>query len=1259
MSLAKYYIVLLVLFIGTGLAGQTPYEPVIITIDEGEGKPGDVVCVEIHVDNFIDIGTMGMVISFNPSVVMPVISAGDETKSCFFAIDPNLFTDVLFADASADRGIVRVLWDSEPSITLDDGCVLFEVCFELIGEVGDHSDILLTEVYPTVLEFTHDKLDFSQVAVLDQTIGGIDIIGCELTCLETSCKPSIGNTDGSITIKAVSGMPPYSYNFNGTDSGTSGENEEVIFDNLGAGTYTYTITDAAGNMCNGSINMFESSDYPFFLELSSIPATCFDKNNGTVQIDQIVGGIPDYEIEWSNGEYNVMDINRVFPGIYTVTVTDLFGCERTGIQNIELDILEVFVEVIQPPSCNGASDGVVKLTATGGVPGQGGTYTFDIHDDVDTVFYGESEDGVMMAVFSGIPNGIFLATVSDSARISCFSDEVIFTFDEGPNFDLDIIFDNDPCSGDSTQVRFIPSISGNFFVRLLTDENNQTIPTGKLNGINLTDNKLGPGKYTLKIENIVGCFLDTMFIIPDGDPLILDVVEVEPGCSGADGSITVNPSGGTTPYTYMWNIDSNGGASRTGLGGGEYKITVTDNAGCTDSLSVTFIDGDSIPIAAFIIQAVSCGDGDDGIVGAEVTGSTSFTFNWSDGTMDLGTGSMLSNLSTGTYYVTATDGSGCEATDSVFLANPVSLLDLTVTQTGPTCIDANDGSLSPIVNSGSSPFAFVWKDPATLDTLLNGQVFTGTVGDYLLCITDVFGCVFDTLLTMEEPPNIITVDVTGTNEVSCFETCDGTATINASGGVNPLGSFVYSVNENIAGNSNDPILVTDLCAGENWVIAFDASCPSDTVFFTIPNQSPVLIDIANSTIVSPICQGESTGNIIVEIIGVDINNSTLTWPEQGVTGPSLTNIPAGTYPLEIAYGNGCVVLDTIELIDPEELVVEINPFATSGISCNNGNSGRITLNVFGGNFAPYTYDWTPNVSNTEVAEQLGPGTYNIVVTDSGGCSKELNYTLDSAPPISATIPMVAEPECFGQQTCLIVTEASGGVGNNFTFTINNGPRIMIDTCVDLFAGTYLVTVFDSVGCSFDTTITIDQPEELTLAVGPDQVINIGQSSEPISAQPVSFLPIDSFVWSPISTLDFQTMDNQIAIATPSTSTTYTVTVTDQNGCTASDDVTIEVEFRRNVYRPNIFSPNGDGVNDNFQLITGIGVQQVLSFYIYDRWGNKIHSEENYMPNDVTHPGWNGRYKNVDLNPGVYVYFANVVFIDGARVTYSGDVTLVR
>lgn len=1241
-----------------------PVDTIIVNVESATGTMGSQVCIDITVDSFTNISTGTFEINFNPNILQPIIPL-DLSNSCFNTMGENNLTWGDFNGNQIDIGVLKTVWITDP-LTFTNGCIFYTICFDIIGDPGDCSPL---NVDITFTEFINDETAEEVPYVVVN--GEVKVIATDLTCNSGQCNPSPGNTDGSYYFSAVAGTGPYTYTINNVAGpGPIDEFEEISFQDQPAGTYNLIITDAVGATCMTSIVLFESGDYPFLMTLDSILPTCFDKTNGTVTIASTSGGNPIsfgpngeflFETQWSNGEFNVTEIDRLAPDCYGVTLTDALGCRIMDSVNIKIDTLKVSYEVISPPTCNGADDGVVRLTATGGFPGAGGNYDFTIEQiDPNGVFYNVDMTGNTVT-YNDVPNGCLEITVRDDAAISCVSDPLKLIFDEGPNFTADLFFDVDPCIGGASIVKILPSISG-AIVPTLFDDLGTPIPTINSPDTIFTLNPLPPGVYELNLR-LAGpdCMLDTMFTVADNNPLIATEQAMIPTCMGDDGEITVVVDGGTEPYEFDWNIDSDGGDMRDGLGEGDYRITVTDFNGCTDTVVLSFMSGDTIPLSVIVTQNVSCSAGDDGIVVATVSGSTGFTFEWSDGTNNLGMGNMLSDLEPGIYYVTATDASGCAASDSIELESPSVDLDVDILQTDPSCVTSNDGVLSATVNNGLPPFTFSWQDPITEVEISAGQIFTGSSGDYLLSIEDDLGCTFDTVVTMTPPPNTITLDLSAITQVSCFDQCDGTAVVEAMGGVNPAGAFVYRVNGQIVGNSTDPITLVDLCPGQNWVLAFDTDCPSDTVFFDVPNQDEVGTDENLNILTNPICREGSTGSIEVTLIGVDPSDATLTWLDQGIMGNTITDIPAGEYYLEIAYGAGCTYIDTFELVDPEKLFLDIDPNATIEINCNGGESGRIQLNVFGGAPGPYTYVWSPDVSDTNVAEGLSAGLYEVTVTDSGGCARDTFYELITAPPVTATIPTPTPPACFGDQTCITVTNPMGGTGIDYTYSINKGPRIAIDSCVTLFGGDipYNISVFDNAGCSFDTTLFIAQPEQLTVMVGPDQNLNLGQSSDPISAQPVSFFPIDSFNWSPITDLEFQTADQQIAIATPASTTTYTVTVTDTNGCTATDDVTITVEFRRNVYRPNAFSPNGDQVNDNFQLVTGFGVQEVRFFNIYDRWGNNIYQEFNYMPNDVTNPGWDGTYNGEALAPGVYVFLAEVVFDDGATIQYSGDVTLVR
>ncbi|MDF1698957.1 MAG: gliding motility-associated C-terminal domain-containing protein, partial [Saprospiraceae bacterium] len=384
------------------------------------------------------------------------------------------------------------------------------------------------------------------------------------------------------------------------------------------------------------------------------------------------------------------------------------------------------------------------------------------------------------------------------------------------------------------------------------------------------------------------------------------------------------------------------------------------------------------------------------------------------------------------------------------------------------------------------------------------------------------------------------------------------------------------------------------------------------------------------------------------------------WINEGIAGPSLTALEAGEYIYNITDGSNCLVEDTIFLEAPDPLEVSVNLGTTVQISCSNDPTGIIRLDVSGGNSGQLTYDWSPDVSNTDEALNLSTGLYSVTVTDSKGCTAETSYELTAAPPVEAIIDVPAEPNCYGGTVCIGVESASGGVGDVYSFSINNGVRFPLDTCINVFAEfPILLRVEDINGCAFDTLLVIGQPEEIIVDAGPDITIDLGVSSDPVSLGIVSELDIDSILWNPTENIDCNTADCQIVTFSPLATTTYTVTVVDENGCEVSDDITVNVDLKRNVFFSNIFSPNGDNANDFFQLATGSGVVEVTYFRMYDRWGNMVHEELSYMPDDSVHPGWDGTYNNSPVETGVFVYFAEVLFSDNVRVLYKGDVTLIR
>jgi gliding motility-associated-like protein len=207
------------------------------------------------------------------------------------------------------------------------------------------------------------------------------------------------------------------------------------------------------------------------------------------------------------------------------------------------------------------------------------------------------------------------------------------------------------------------------------------------------------------------------------------------------------------------------------------------------------------------------------------------------------------------------------------------------------------------------------------------------------------------------------------------------------------------------------------------------------------------------------------------------------------------------------------------------------------------------------------------------------------------------------------------------------------------------------------AGTYNFTVLDALGCTETVAASVNQPPELIVDAGEDQTIELGYSTT-IRAQPSD--PMVTYSWTPSGEDIFNCLfsDCQSGEVMPINSTVFEVTVTDVTGCIATDSVRVAVIKNRPVYIPNAFSPNSDGPNDRFTVYAGPAVESVQSLKVFDRWGNQVFEQGEFAPNDES-MGWDGTFSGRLMNSAVFVYVAEVRFIDGLVVQFKGDVTLIK
>lgn len=291
-----------------------------------------------------------------------------------------------------------------------------------------------------------------------------------------------------------------------------------------------------------------------------------------------------------------------------------------------------------------------------------------------------------------------------------------------------------------------------------------------------------------------------------------------------------------------------------------------------------------------------------------------------------------------------------------------------------------------------------------------------------------------------------------------------------------------------------------------------------------------------------------------------------------------------------------------------------------------------------------------------------PGTYTLTVTNTDlDCSTMdevvIQASQETPEPDISLIPV----SCFGESDGAIVVNGVDGGSPPYLYSMNGEPFGSIAAFTQLAPGVYELVVMDANGCQNMLTFDILQPQELNVELvvsieGDNNIITFG---EDVNMTGVTTIPEDSLdlvQWEPA---DMVNCDTCLSVVTqPLTQTTYSLTVED-NGCSDSDALTIFVSKERDVFVPNVFSPNGDLINDRFTIFGNEEhVTNIKSFLIFNRWGEEVFKGLNLPPNDPN-SGWDGTYRDQPLNPAVFTWFIEVEFIDGSIELYEGDVSLVK
>ena len=836
-------------------------------------------------------------------------------------------------------------------------------------------------------------------------------------------------------------------------------------------------------------------------------------------------------------------------------------------------------------TCFGVCDGSIILTPSGGTP----PFSFDLGNGPQ-----------LSGQFLNLCSGNYAVTVSDLN--TCTG---VYNFQIASQQPLNISDSIVPvlCSGDSTGAIFtsLDSAVSPISYAWSTGDTSQNLT-------NLTN-----GTYFLTVTDSSNCPVADSFVVSELTQMVLSSIAVPTPCAGVSlGSIDLSLVGGTPPYSFSWtggdtseDIDS--------LASGIYQVVVTDSNGCTASISDTILIADTITLSSVSTNA-ACFGALDGAVDLTVFGGTlPYGFTWSNGILV----EDLVNVGAGIYSVTVVDPNGCNATLIDTVDAPQQALSVSHSTSNVLCHGDSTGAIDLTVSGGSLPYTFVWSNLAATEDLINIPA-----GTYMVTITDTNNCIIlDTAVISESVALVLVMDST---DEYCTDQ-DGSASVSVIGGVGPY-TFMWDDGQqtSIAGN---------LGTGSYTVTVTDAlGCVAiDSISVNVSG-----LPVATSTSTPASCSGFLDGLIDISVGGGLVPYFYI-W-SNGTTTEDLTNVVAGSYTVTISDALGCSITHSNTITEPIALNPSIVPTL---ISCNGSNDGAIDLNVSGGT-QPYNYTWS-NGANTEDLTNLGPGQYDVTITDANMCTFGAGATITEPTAIAVSDSIIAA-RCQLPIGEIYLTASGGTVPYSYQWSDGSATQ----NITGIFSGNYLVTITDAHGCTLEGNYLIDDSPVLVVEAGPDDTIQIGTSTVLI---PVFSVPADVTTWSWSPDVDLSCLDTCNPVANPFFTTTYILSVQDIYGCSYSDEITVVVISNPVVYIPNVFTPDGDGINDLF-FVQGQEIADI-KLVVYDRWGQKL-----FQGNELSE-AWDGTYKGTKLSPDVFVYYAEVTFLTGKEEFYRGSITIVK
>jgi len=1038
-------------------------------------------------------------------------------------------------------------------------------------------------------------------------------IGVSLAKTDIVC---YGDNDGTITVTASGGTPPLEYSRIG-DIGATYQAGNT-FTGLGPGFYIIWTRDA--NLCvvTDTISIVEPDELQVLGETRSGANQCHGDSSGRISIDDVTGGVEPYQYSINNGADFFADpvFTNLPAGSYQTVVRDATGCEASGNLNVITQPTRLRIDsYVQEDitTCATDLDGRIVIVGAGGT----GTKTYVLNDTLE----------VPSGDFQGLPAGNHKVTIID--QNFCFLDTLVQIL-APPSIIIDNVTATDVtgCAGDANG-EIAVSGSGGSGTIVYAINGGAFQGSGSFTG-------LPAGSHTVSLRDDNGCIVDTVVDITEPVPVTISSEIVTPiTCNGAgDGVIEIVASGGTTPYSFVLNPGSVSEPSGifSNLVPDTYTVTVNDDQGCgpVNSSPITLTDPPLFQLDSAGVDSITCNGASDGILFMQVSGGIP-PYEYSiDNQASWLPDSAISGLGPGTYEAYARDANLCTVyAGPLELTEPPALILSVITTDIAGCAGDTTGRIEAAGTGGTGMLFYSLNGTDYQDS---GIFVNLPAGDYSVYLQDETGCAVSIDTTISEPEPL-TVTIVKTD--ATFGNL-GSLTFTATSGGTPPYSFSI---EGPSGTFSPDTAYNDLGPGTYHAVVTDQNGCTYEEMVEILDVLPldVVINVTDVT-----CFGETDGSI--EFVPQDAEGAVEYSIDSGlnfVSGALFENLQGdSTYHLVARDAAGKVFTGTAGIAEPPllEVVARLTPAECNAFS----ETGAIDLDVSGGT-GPYGFSWSDGATD-EDRSGIRAGEYSVSTTDANGCQRSDTLLLNSLVIVEADAGEDTTI-CFGSTIRL---NGQGGHTPSWSPADFLSDPDVADPLVEEITETttYVLTISEeesTFGCFNTDTVTISLLPLTGLTASEDTFVVEG-SSVSLDATGGSFT---DYRWEPEAGLDDSGIRNPVA--TPQQSTVYTVSATNEFGCEESDSVFIEVIEDIRAY--NVFTPNGDGINDFFDIENAYRFPDIV-VEVYSRWGDLLFQSRGYDDGSR----WDGRARNREVPTGTYYY---VIIPHQGATPITGNVTIIR